>query len=279
MNYTDDQIQTAIDEAIEATSKFPFMAADSAFAPNSWDSEAPERLAIARAFLAALPKPEPDPYARLKAYAEAGARIRLISTGFDEKSKWYQKPQKFAFVRPYSEYEVHPDDLHLCPEYAPKPPTPWTLPTPPTGHCWHREDWTQGMLPDGYRPLLKDEPWLHGDEILRYNDWHVAGQHEDDAIGSPTTKQKNHCRTRRPLPAQVNVEPAKDQPTQSQQVWTPKPGDVVRLKSGGPKMAVDTVAEPDEHREGQLVYGCFWIAEDGRPQAFKLPAVLLQPAD
>lgn len=73
-------------------------------------------------------------------------------------------------------------------------------PTPPTGHCWHREDWTQEMLPEGYRPLLKDEPWLHGDEILRYNEWQVAGQHEDDAIGSPTTKQKNHCRTRRRLP-------------------------------------------------------------------------------
>ena len=160
-----------------------------------------------------------------------------------------------------------------------KPTTPWTLPTPPPGQKWHREDWTQEKLPDGYRPLLEDEPWMPGDEILRYNEWHVAGQHEDDAIGSPTTKYKCHCRTRRPLPAQVNVEPAKDQPTQSQQVWTPKPGDVVRLKSGGPKMAVDTVAEPDEHREGQLVYGCFWIAEDGRPQAFKLPAVLLQPAN
>jgi uncharacterized protein YodC (DUF2158 family) len=240
-NYTDEQIQTAIDEAIEATSKFPFMAADSAFAPNSWDSEAPERLAIARAFLAALSKPT----------------------------------------------------------------TPWVLPAPPPGQKWHREDWTQEMLPEGYRPLLKDEPWMPGDEILRYNEWHVAGQHEDDAIGSPTTKYKCHCRTRRSLPAQVNAEPteqawanadnakafeqfqaeieavweAKAQPTQSPQDWTPKPGDVVRLKSGGPKMAVDTVAEPDEHREGQLVYGCFWIAEDGRPQAFKLPAVLLQPAD
>jgi uncharacterized protein YodC (DUF2158 family) len=253
MNYTDEQIQNAIDEAIEATSKFPFMAADSAFAPNSWDSEAPERLAIARAFLAALSKPT----------------------------------------------------------------TPWTLPTPPTGHRWHREDWTQGMLPDGYRPLLKDEPWLHGDEILRYNEWQVAGQHEDDAIGSPTTKYKCHCRTRRSLPAQVNAKPMEswanadnakafeqfqaeieavwegkpiDGPQAAQYympklpnplapLWTPKPGDVVRLKSGGPKMAVDTVAEPDEHREGQLVYGCFWIAKDGRPQAFKLPAVLLQPAD
>jgi uncharacterized protein YodC (DUF2158 family) len=63
------------------------------------------------------------------------------------------------------------------------------------------------------------------------------------------------------------------------QPWTPRPGDVVRLKSGGPKMVVDTVAEPDEHREGQLVYGCFWIADDGRPQAFKLPAVLLEPSN
>lgn len=41
----------------------------------------------------------------------------------------------------------------------------WKLPDPPVGHKWHRDDWTQDMLPDGYRPLLECEmDWeKHGD--------------------------------------------------------------------------------------------------------------------
>ena len=382
-NYTDEQLQAAIDAAFPAGKRAEGFNLDTYPRRTPyWAEEAPNRLAIARAFLAALP-------------AQPGHCVEA-----DQKAQ------------------------------------PWTLPAPPPGRRWHREDWTADMLPDGYRPLLEGEAWLRGDEIRRTRStrWDVAGQIGFDVIGEPATKKTSHCRTRRPLPAEASAEPeqaeekpcglnsalldwpsadepapAKSghgwpyddllksmepkkaqeekpwmsearqiaaqcwcdpetsgtpmdvrlaeavakriqawmetsaqnqrnadyyrslvvrcgeaigeqayiagdggkhedvlcakvpelvkemrkerdlleavvtkcsaQPTQSQQAWTPKPGDVVRLKSGGPKMAVDTVAEPDEHREGQLVYGCFWIAEDGRPQAFKLPAVLLQPAD
>ena len=33
----------------------------------------------------------------------------------------------------------------------------WKLPDPPDGEAWHRTDWTQDMLPDGYRPLIIGE--------------------------------------------------------------------------------------------------------------------------
>jgi hypothetical protein len=62
-----------------------------------------------------------DPYARLKAYAKAGARIRTHDTEWtnDVDWSWCLRPEH---------YEVHPDDLHMCPEYAPQaePPQPWT---------------------------------------------------------------------------------------------------------------------------------------------------------
>lgn len=63
-----------------------------------------------------------DPYARLKAYAKAGARICTHDTEWtnDVDWSWCLRPEH---------YEVHPDDLHMCPEYAPQaePAQPWTL--------------------------------------------------------------------------------------------------------------------------------------------------------
>ena len=181
-NYTDEQIQTAIDEAFPQAGPSFLANLDTLPDTHCWPAEAPNRLAIARAFLAALSKP----------------------------------------------------------------------PTPPTGHRWHREDWTQEMLPEGYRPLLKDEPWLHGDEILRYNEWQVAGQHEDDAIGSPTTKQKNHCRTRRPLPAQVNAEPTES--------WA---------NADNAKAFQEFQAEIEAVWEGKPTDGPPWIPHDGGPCPLK----------
>lgn len=54
-----------------------------------------------------------DPRARLKAYAKAGARIRTHDTEWTNDVDW-----SWCFRPEY--YEVHPDDLHLCPEYAPQ---------------------------------------------------------------------------------------------------------------------------------------------------------------
>lgn len=60
------------------------------------------------------------------------------------------------------------------------------------------------------------------------------------------------------------------------QPWQPAPGDVVRLKSGGPEMTVDTLVEAVN---GETVYGCFWIGSDGQPYGYKLPSIMLEPAN
>lgn len=50
------------------------------------------------------------------------------------------------------------DELEAKNKPTPEAP-PFTLPTPPPGIKWHREDgWTAEMLPPGTRPLCKDEP-------------------------------------------------------------------------------------------------------------------------
>lgn len=114
--FTDAQLQAAIDAA------FPVSYYSALIARNDdarWPEEASCRLTIAKAFLAELGKIKPatadNPYARLKAYAAAGARIRCATTGWQNDGKW-------GWCYPPNCYEVHPDDLHLVPEYAPKHP-------------------------------------------------------------------------------------------------------------------------------------------------------------
>lgn len=78
----------------------------------------------------------------------------------------------------------------------------WKLPAPPPGKQWHRDDWTQDMLPEGWRPLLMDEVWEQGDQIYRQNGWETAGNKLTDAIGILCCKMTQPCRTQRPLPTE-----------------------------------------------------------------------------
>lgn len=157
--------------------------------------------------MADLPKPaEPDPYARLKAYNEARARIRYNDGVTQGDWRVNGRDLVFEWSQPPGHYEVHPDDLHLCPEYAPKA-APWTLPAPPPGRRWHREDWTQDMLPEGYRPLLDGEKVQIGDEVWlnKEDQWHASKAGSD----MPRTEAHPRSRTRRPLPAEASAEPEK----------------------------------------------------------------------
>lgn len=89
-------------------------------------------------------------------------------------------------------------------------PQPWSLPAPPAGQAWHRQDgWTAEMLPEGYRPLLLGEPWIRGDEILRNGilPWAIAGAELHDSLNAITKPETAHCRTRRPLPASPAEQP------------------------------------------------------------------------
>jgi hypothetical protein len=75
---------------------------------------------------------------------------------------------------------------------------PWTLPPPPPGMKWHREDgWKQGDLPQGYRPLVDGEEIQSGDEIkwAMDCDWKAM----DGLVHSQANKHGEPKRTARPL--------------------------------------------------------------------------------
>lgn len=101
-----------------------------------------------------------------------------------------------AWIDPSCGCERSPDCVGIpCPEHTPKP---WTLPPPPKGRQWHRDDWTEEMLPEGWRPLLKGEIYQKDvDELLFFGSW-VKVNHG----GKPTdvAGDISYVRTRRPLP-------------------------------------------------------------------------------
>lgn len=73
---------------------------------------------------------------------------------------------------------------------------PWTLPLPPDGKQWHRDDgWTEAMLPEGWRPLLVGE-------IGSYEAFTSKGWDEGSAPEVPMPPASRvFFRTNRPLPS------------------------------------------------------------------------------
>jgi hypothetical protein len=65
------------------------------------------------------------------------------------------------------------------------------------GEEWHREDWTEEMLPEGWRPLLKGERAQPDDEYLTGDVWRWSG-------GGSSIGLKARYRTRRSLPEPAN---------------------------------------------------------------------------
>ena len=203
-SYTDDQIQNAIDAAFPQAGASYLANLDTLPDTHCWPAEAPNRLAIARAFLSALPNA--DPYARLKAYNEAGARLRIDAGSWETKDQY---PWKFD--APPHDYEVHPDDLHMVPEYAPKPAEASAEP---------------------------EQAWANADNAKAFKEF----QAEIEAVWE-----------------------AKDSP------WTPKPGDVVRLKSGGLPMTVESVTDFG-------IAFCSWMTMAGSLETRPVAVVMLTPA-
>jgi len=64
------------------------------------------------------------------------------------------------------------------------------------GQEWHRNDWTQDMLPDGWRPLLADEEAKEGDEHFKSG----FGPWTSNFVGGRYGFGTTWCRTRRPPP-------------------------------------------------------------------------------
>jgi hypothetical protein len=92
------------------------------------------------------------------------------------------------------------------------PAPAWQLPPPPPGRQWHRVDgWTEEMLPQGYRPLMLDEPYIAGDEYRSILDgkFRVETYIGNRLVSSLGGQNGGHAfyRTTRPLPSQPHPTP------------------------------------------------------------------------
>jgi uncharacterized protein YodC (DUF2158 family) len=177
--FTDAQLQAAIDAAFpHATDKLLYACIDADPLSTSWDCDAPARLAIARAFLATLPKP-----------AEASAEPEQAKPA-DDGPPWI------------------PHDGGPCPLKDEEV-----------------EEWEYRLRNDGVMKT-KDLP-------IRLAIYWQHDNHPHDIIAYRVIKWK---------PGHGPQAASKaDEPVQAEakaQPWTPRPGDVVRLKSGGHGMTV-----------------------------------------
>lgn len=130
----------------------------------------------------------PDPYAHLRAANLEGKMIQCDDNGIwlDLFDADYLIGEHFIFKRPPERYRIKP----------------WTLPELPPGQAWHRTDWSESMLPEGWRPLLKGELNEDGDEGFNHKgsmpgelDWAKLVLEQ-----IPANCTHTHLRTRRPLP-------------------------------------------------------------------------------
>lgn len=81
----------------------------------------------------------------------------------------------------------------------------WTLPDPPAGHTWHRTDWTEDMLPEGYRPLLAGETGSYEYNLFA-GGWEFVDESDEMArvpVPVSPSNSSSWLRTNRPLPAPV----------------------------------------------------------------------------
>jgi hypothetical protein len=94
-------------------------------------------------------------------------------------------------------------------------PAPWKLPEPPEGHQWHRTDWTQDMLPKGWRPYFDGEETHPGSEFGGIPNDSLPLWAAVTGEGTPVTKAAFHFyRTPRALPT-----PPVPQPEDATAYW------------------------------------------------------------
>ena len=127
--------------------------------------------------------PKPDPYAELKAAYAEGKTIQVRPKKRTED--WHEEWQDCVpeWLDGY-EYRIKPE--------------PFQLPPPPPGMQWHRKDgWREGDLPQGWRPLTKNEkPVLGEDECVRASRTRALW----GKVTYPETQGDEYLlRTRRPL--------------------------------------------------------------------------------
>jgi len=130
-----------------------------------------------------LPQPPVDPYAELKA-AHAAGKVIQEDIGLGDWSDL--DDQKPFWNLHHSRYRIKPWEFsrHLPGFRALEP-----------GESYHREDFTEEMLPEGYRPALMNENFdVHGACEFR----NESGMFMESS--GKTFPSCRHTRTRRPLP-------------------------------------------------------------------------------
>jgi hypothetical protein len=132
--------------------------------------------------------PPPAPRAEWKPKFKVGDRVRVegFQTTFTVEYLPHDSKDAYRMVGGYNAKE---GELTAA---------PWKLPEPPEGRQWHRLDWTQEMLPEGWMPLLLGEYGvINIDEFASYpNGVWLSVQ----ATG-PSVPGQLHTRTTRPLHA------------------------------------------------------------------------------
>lgn len=95
------------------------------------------------------------------------------------------------------------DDLTRLRRKAGKPRPAWTMPVCPLpGRKWHRDDFTEADLPEGWRPLMESEMAEPGDEMFgRTQKWGEAFAHGLNPAIPNALQSTYKLRTRRPLPS------------------------------------------------------------------------------
>ena len=140
-----------------------------------------------------LPEPPVDPYAELKAAYAAGKVIQWcdyghwkdLSLGTDDPLLWFH---------PAKDYRIKPWELsrHI-PGFRPLEDS----------EEWHRNDFTEDMLPDGYRPLLDGERVMHQDQLQDVTNqklWTAQIINDEKGLHYQKWMMDRHFRTTRPLP-------------------------------------------------------------------------------
>lgn len=128
-----------------------------------------------------------DPYRELKAARAAGKVIQG-----KHNSEWVDFDSEPEWSDPVGYYRIKP----------------WELPAPPEGEQWHRTDWTQDDLPDGWRPLLLHEFRGVGDDKQWKGGWITLSAGNDlNCDSGPATSGWSKHRTTRPLPVKPAMVP------------------------------------------------------------------------
>ncbi len=141
------------------------------------------------------------------------AKLRLIADLMDDGGAFEVRTNGDPERAWYSPDTMRPDDFIADRwEVRRKELLKWALPPPPAGKQWHREDWTEEMLPEGWRPLLLGEKFEVGDQFFNHNikrDWvNAERSFVSDVRDYPNAHPKTlQARTRRPLPTELKLIP------------------------------------------------------------------------